>query len=157
MDHQIVRATADDTEKISAIESIAFSDPWSEDMIRRTLESEINEVYMALTADGSAAGYAFLSVILDESTLENIAVHPAHRREGIAGALLGHIIDRARKRGAEVMYLEVRRSNEAAVSLYRSAGFEAMALRTNYYHNPTEDAIIMRKIIDYGKMPEEIQ
>lgn len=157
MDYQIVKATADDAERISAIESIAFLDPWSEDMIRHSLESEMNEVYIALAPDGSTAGYAFLSVILDESTLENIAVHPAHRREGIAGALLGHIIDRARERGAEVMYLEVRRSNEAARSLYKSAGFEDIALRTNYYHNPVEDAVIMRKIIDQDKSSEEIQ
>lgn len=157
MDYQIVKATTDYTEKISAIECIAFSDPWSEDMISHTLESEMNEVYIALTSDGSVAGYAFLSVILDESTLENIAVHPDHRRKGIAGVLLGHIIGRARERGAEIMYLEVRKSNEAARSLYKSAGFEDIALRTNYYRNPTEDAVIMRKIIDQDKSSEEIQ
>lgn len=157
MELKIIKATVDDTARISALENIAFSDPWSDNMIRQTLENGMTDAYLALNCKDELIGYAFLSVVADESELENIAVHPEYRRCGVAKALTDHIIEIAREKNALIMYLEVRESNEAAHRLYESAGFEDIAFRPNYYRNPTENAIIMRKFIDENESSEEKQ
>jgi [ribosomal protein S18]-alanine N-acetyltransferase len=67
------------------------------------------------------------------------------RREGLGRWLLGFALDRARRRGAERAFLEVRRSNEAALGLYRVLGFRLLAERRDYYRDPGEDALILEK------------
>jgi ribosomal-protein-alanine N-acetyltransferase len=75
-----------------------------------------------------------------EREILNLAVDPAERRTGIARALLGEALVRAK--GA--WFLEVRASNAAAVRLYESAGFEIAGRRSGYYREPAEEAIVMR-------------
>jgi [ribosomal protein S18]-alanine N-acetyltransferase len=76
----------------------------------------------------------------DEREILNLAVHPEYRRCGIAKSLLGRAMEVARGH----WFLEVRESNAAAISLYRSLGFEAAGRRENYYSAPAEAAIVMR-------------
>jgi len=75
-----------------------------------------------------------------EREILNLVVDPLYRRRGIARALLQHEIEGFR--GA--WFLEVRESNTAALELYRTARFEAVGRRSEYYHDPLEDAIVMR-------------
>ena len=75
-----------------------------------------------------------------EHEILNLAVDPAERRKGLARALLRDAL--ARAKGA--WFLEVRASNDAAIRLYESAGFQRAGLRPNYYENSPEDAIVMR-------------
>ncbi|MDR3765377.1 MAG: ribosomal protein S18-alanine N-acetyltransferase [Acidobacteriota bacterium] len=76
--------------------------------------------------------------------LENIAVDPIMRRRGLGLRLLQELLNRAQiQRSAHVM-LEVRRSNETAIALYRSCGFGIAGTRRKYYQNPDEDALIMQ-------------
>ena len=75
----------------------------------------------------------------------NIAVHPDYRNQGVATGLIVGLIEELRKRGSHCLTLEVRASNETAIRLYRTLGFQEAGRRRNYYRNPREDALILRK------------
>ena len=75
----------------------------------------------------------------------NIAVHPDFRRQGVARALILALIGELKKRGSRCLTLEVRASNDSARTLYESLGFAHVGTRRNYYQNPKEDALILRK------------
>lgn len=102
----------------------------------------------AMRRDGGPVAYAVLLLVLDEAHLLNISVCEGAQRQGIATALLGHLFDQARRCGARQMFLEVRPSNEPALTLYRLQGFQSVGRRSRYYPAPggeREDAIVMRR------------
>ena len=80
--------------------------------------------------------------VADEAHVTNIAVHPDHRRGGIATRLLGELADVAIGRGCAAWTLEVRASSHGAQALYRAFGFAPAGIRARYYES-TEDAIVM--------------
>ena len=83
--------------------------------------------------------------ILDEAYVTNVAVDPRFRRHG-AGRLLMQALERAAiGRGAVTLSLEVRVSNQSAIHLYRSCGFEEIGVRRGMYEQPKEDGLIMTK------------
>ena len=83
--------------------------------------------------------------MLGETDMMNIAVHPDYRKQGIGTALIIDLVDALEKRGSHSLMLEVRCSNDGAISLYNQLGFAEIGRRRNYYRNPKEDALIMRK------------
>ena len=83
-----------------------------------------------------------LSTVLDEGNLDNIAVAPAYRRQGVADALLSVVTGFGREHLSRLM-LEVRASNAPAIALYEKYGFAAVGRRKNYYDAPREDAVLM--------------
>jgi len=87
-------------------------------------------------------GYVIYWILADEMHLLNLAVHPDQRRRGIARSLLTGALDKARTQGAAVVWLEVRPSNAAALSLYHSFGFKEIGIRPGYYTDNGEDALI---------------
>ncbi len=89
------------------------------------------------------AGFAAFLQVLEEAELRNLAVYPSHQRKGLARALLESAILRLHESGARTLYLEVRPSNRLALAFYASAGFRLDYTRPNYYHNPSEDALVM--------------
>ena len=114
----------------------------SEAMLEEELYNDSACFLVAEGPEGEVLGYAGLHVVLDEGYIDNVAVDPACRRQGIADAL----IDTFTRFGAEKMAflpLEVRESNAGARHLYDSYGFAQEAVRKAYYSSPTEDAIIM--------------
>jgi ribosomal-protein-alanine N-acetyltransferase len=88
--------------------------------------------------------------ILDEVHLGNLAVHPDHRRQGIARALVEHLVERARRRGSSFITLEVRAGNRAAIDLYARHRFQPVGLRKGYYAG-REDAIVMVRELTPGQ------
>lgn len=126
-----------------AIEQRSHAFPWSE----KTLISNQGERYfnLRLDVDGQMAAFAITQVILDEATLFNIAVSPDYQRRGLGRALLESLIDALEKRGVMTLWLEVRASNQAAIELYESLGFNQATVRRNYYpaKDGREDAIVM--------------
>jgi ribosomal-protein-alanine N-acetyltransferase len=77
----------------------------------------------------------------------NVAVHPDHRRKGFAEALIDALSAGLRERGNVCLTLEVRASNDPAKALYEKLGFIQVGRRPNYYRNPKEDALILRKAL----------
>ena len=87
----------------------------------------------------------FFDCGIAEADMMNIAVHPDFRRQGVARALILALIGELKKRGSRCLTLEVRASNDPARALYESLGFAHVGTRRNYYQNPKEDALILRK------------
>ncbi len=90
-----------------------------------------------------AVGFGLLRCF-DDAELIRIAVSPEERRRGTGRLLLRELIAECRRREIPNLFLEVRSGNEAAIGLYSQAGFTAEGIRRNYYHEPLEDALIMR-------------
>ena len=87
-------------------------------------------------------------LVADEVHLLNLATHAEDRRAGHASRLLAHIVEFGRARRCRIVTLEVRRSNAAALRLYRRFGFRAVGVRANYYAEDQEDAIVMLLDLD---------
>lgn len=130
-------------EKISVA---SMSEPWKE---ADFISAEANEYAVILVAmSGSVpVGYAVSYFAADESELPSIAVSPNMRRMGIGSALLQALSDEVKKHGAQKMFLEVRESNDAAISLYESSGFITAGTRKHFYSDPEEDALVMMKLL----------
>ena len=92
-------------------------------------------------------GYIGSQTVLDESDMMNVAVHPDYRRRGIAEALVLALADELATHSSRSLALEVRESNAPAIALYEKLGFVQIGLRKNYYRNPKEDALILRKVL----------
>lgn len=93
----------------------------------------------------TVAGYVGSQTVLDETDMMNVAVHPDFRRKGVARGLILALIGELKQRGSHCLTLEVRASNAPARTLYESLGFAHVGTRRNYYQNPKEDALILRK------------
>ncbi|MBD5084927.1 MAG: ribosomal protein S18-alanine N-acetyltransferase [Clostridiales bacterium] len=143
MTYRIVPMTAAHLPQVAALERCCFpADPWSEELFRDALENPHTAILLAEGENGAILGYAVLSVILDEGNLDNIAVAPEARRQGVADALLEVLTGFGREH-LTVLMLEVRASNTPAIALYEKHGFTAVGRRKNYYDAPKEDAILM--------------
>lgn len=143
MRFRIVPMAAAHLPAVVALEQICFpSDPWSESVYRAALDNPAVGILLARGEDGALLGYAVLSTVLDEGNLDNIAVAPEARRNGIADALLSALTAFGREHLARLM-LEVRASNAPAIALYEKHGFAAVGRRKHYYDAPREDAILM--------------
>lgn len=140
----VERMNATHVPQIAQLEKLCFSDPWSEQSIASELENRLSDWFVALE-DGQVVGYVGSQTVIDGSDMMNIAVHPDHRRRGIAQALVEALETCLRNRGSKMLLLEVRDSNAPAITLYEKLGFLQVGLRKNYYRNPKEDARILRK------------
>ena len=106
---------------------------------------------MVATDDATDAvlGYILVWFAADEAELANIAVAPSVRGRGIGGGMLDVALGAAQDRGTARMFLEVRDSNLAARALYGSRGFEQVGRRKQYYRNPVEDGLVLRRTFAY--------
>lgn len=132
--------------QVAALEEQLFSDPWSLRALREELANPAATWLVAKKAH-RVAGFIGVHRILDEMHILQVGVVQEQRRRGIAGLLLGTVVELASQRRMNVILLEVRQSNLAALSLYRSFGFEQVGRRPDYYHNPTEDALLLTKFL----------
>jgi ribosomal-protein-alanine N-acetyltransferase len=143
----------DDLDEVMVIERAAFLHPWSPELFRRELEHDWSTILVAVEPLTSASGkgseriIAFLIfwLVHDEVHILNVAVLPEYRRKGIARLLMSETEKRAYAASAALMTLEVRRSNVAALDLYREFDYRAVGVRPNYYADEGEDAIVMVK------------
>ena len=101
------------------------------------------------------AGYGEIRMVAGEAQIYNIAVAPEFRREGIGEALLRHMIAKAEDDGCELVTLEVRGGNEAAMALYTKLGFREVGRRKGYYSKGGEDAVLMD--LDLRKIEVEVE
>ena len=138
--------TADHVGQIAELEKLCFSDPWSENSVASELNNRLSVWLVALDGD-AVAGYVGSQTVIDETDMMNIAVHPDYRRQGIGQELVERLCELLRERGSKGLLLEVRVSNGSAIALYEKLGFVQVGLRRNYYRNPKEDALILRKAL----------
>ena len=129
---------------IAQLEKLCFNDPWSENSIASELSSRLS-YWLVAVENEEVVGYIGSQSVLGESDMMNVAVHPACRRRGIAEALVEALSHDLKERGNVCLTLEVRASNAPAIALYEKLGFTQVGLRKNYYRNPKEDALILRK------------
>ena len=130
--------------QIAQLEKICFSDPWSEKSVASELDNKL--AFWLVAAEGdTVAGYIGSQTVIDETDMMNVAVHPDFRRQGIAEALVNTLVENLKKMGSRCLTLEVRASNAPAIALYGKLGFAEIGRRKNYYRNPREDALILRK------------
>ena len=130
--------------QIAELEKLCFHDPWSENSIASELGNRLSVWLVALDED-KVVGYVGSQTVIDETDMMNIAVHPDYRNRGVATALIVELTQQLKMRGSKGLMLEVRESNSAAISLYEKHGFLQVGCRRNYYRNPRENALILRK------------
>ena len=131
--------------QVAELEKLCFSDPWSEKSVASELENKL-AYWLVAVEDDRVAGYVGSQTVCGETDMMNIAVHPDFRRRGIAESLVNALVEDLQKQESHSLTLEVRASNEAAQKLYEKLGFAQVGLRKNYYRNPREDALILRKL-----------
>ncbi|MBO4864709.1 MAG: ribosomal protein S18-alanine N-acetyltransferase [Eubacterium sp.] len=132
--------------EIALLEEKYFSDAWSEQALENTFEYDFNHLLVE-KRDGKVVGYVIYSDVQGEAELLRIAVDKAYRRRGIAAGLMESLFEELKDYEAERISLEVRAHNIAAVKLYKKFGFEEIFVRTNYYHEPEDDALILQRIL----------
>ena len=141
---KIITMTQTHVPQVAALEALCFSDPWSEKSVASELTNPL-AYWLVAVKEERVAGYVGSQTVLDETDMMNIAVHPDFRRQGIAEDLVDALVAALREKGSHCLTLEVRESNAPAIRLYEKMGFEQVGLRKNYYRNPRENALILRK------------
>ncbi|MFN2601685.1 MAG: ribosomal protein S18-alanine N-acetyltransferase [Gemmatimonadaceae bacterium] len=142
-------ATMDDLSQVAAIERDSFGDPWPQQSFEEILRSGATIFLIATMAETKAiAGYVIGLTVADIGEILNLAVARPDRRQGVGGELLDAGISAVEAGGAREIFLEVRESNNAALGLYGSRGFAALARRSRYYRNPVEDALVLRRAVE---------
>lgn len=131
-------------EEVYQIEELSFFTPWSKKSILTEVENPIGR-YIVIEEDEKVVAYGGFWLVLPEANINNVAVIPSHRGRGISKILMNELIAMAKSEGAKELYLEVRSSNRVAQNLYRSLGFAMIGLRSGYYVDTEEDAIVMLK------------
>ncbi len=136
-----------DLDRILELEEQVFPDAWPLAAFEEHMDSAEADL-LVVESDSRIIGYACYRVDSGDLHLTNLAVEAAYRRKSVAKGLLDHILGLARSRVCELVFLEVRVSNEAARGFYEQAGFETCDRCPGYYDDPVEDAIVMSKRVD---------
>lgn len=131
-------------EQIADLEKQCFAEPWSVNSIKSELKNDLSLWIVALDGE-KVVGYVGSQSVMGWSDMMNLAINPEYRRQGIAENLVTELICGLRERKNNCLTLEVRVSNLPAISLYEKMGFACVGKRPNYYRNPKEDALILRK------------
>ena len=130
--------------QVAELEKICFHDPWSLKSIIAELTNPLS-LWLVALHDGIVIGYVGSQTVLGEADMMNLAVAPDFRRMGVARELVTRLIEQLHSSGAYSLTLEVRQSNAPAIALYHELGFVQVGKRPNYYYNPKEDALILKK------------
>ena len=136
--------TVEHVPQVAELEKQCFSMPWSEKSIASELDNQLALWLVAIDGD-RVVGYIGSQTVLPETDMMNVAVHAQRRREGVAEALVDALVVELKQVGSTSLTLEVRASNAPAIGLYTKLGFVEVGRRKNYYRDPREDALILRK------------
>ncbi|KQZ75334.1 ribosomal protein S18-alanine N-acetyltransferase [Nocardioides sp. Root151] len=145
-------ALAADCAAVAELEENLFgAEAWDEDSLLDDLERD-GRLFVVFEDDDEPVGYAITTLAGDFVDLARIGVHPSRQREGIAAALLEHVLDAADDDGADRMLLEVSAVNPEALAFYAASGFAQIDVRPRYYKDGS-DAIVMRRSIGPSRSP----
>ncbi|MDO4345020.1 MAG: ribosomal protein S18-alanine N-acetyltransferase [Eubacteriales bacterium] len=141
---EIRRMRPEDLEQVERIEADTFSQPWTRAGFLSSLEAD-STIYLTVWEKSEIVGYCGLMKVLEEGDITNVAVKREFRGRGIGRMMLENLLKLAGEQGVREFTLEVRKSNAAAIALYKKLGFQDCGLRKNFYEKPVEDAVIMWK------------
>lgn len=131
------------------IEEASFNNPTTRAWYERELERpEVCFIYVLRTPESPTAAFCAFWRVAGQAHINNLAVRPELRRQGLGSQLLQAVMAEAKRLGAATLTLEVRRSNVAAQRLYARAGFTEEAVRKSYYTQPVEDALVLSLAIN---------
>ncbi len=140
--HHIRPMTIDDIPAVAEIDRLSNPLAWSEASIAEELVRQTSRYLVLVSASGAVDGFAGIWLVVGEAHITMIAVRPLLRRRGLGEALIRAVLRLARDEHQDVVTLEVRRSNAAAIGLYRKYGFVRVGERRGYYDDNREDALI---------------
>lgn len=140
--------TVADLEAVMKIETRAYDYPWTQGIFRDCLR--VGYCCWCYEVDGDIQGYGVMSVAAGESHILNVTVRPESQGQGIGSKLMKHFLQLARRHDADIVMLEVRPTNKAAISLYEKLGFNEIGVRRNYYpaDEGREDALLLALSLD---------
>jgi len=127
---------------ITSIERTTNAAPWSERAFANELTNPHSIFYVALL-EGRPIAYGGVWLVVDEAHITTVTVEEAYRRRGIGRQLVTRLLTQAKEKGMLCATLEVRASNQAAITLYEGLGFSVAATRKGYYPDNGEDARVM--------------
>jgi ribosomal-protein-alanine N-acetyltransferase len=140
---EIARMVADDIPVVLSIETLSFQSSWPSNAFTNELRDNKLAHYFVGRLDGQIVAYGGIWVILEDSHVTTIAVHPDQRGKRLGEEMLVHLLDEAIERGASWITLEVRETNDVAQKLYRKYGFTVVSTRKGYYSDNNESALVM--------------
>ena len=136
-----------DIDGVLEVSNLSFSSPWSRSSYEQELSNSLAKYFVA-KIDDKVIGFIGTWIIVDESHITNVAVHPDYRKLGIGSMLIEAMIDYCEEKKCAAYTLEVRSSNKPAISLYEKHGFNVDGIRKEYYQDNKEDALLMwRRVI----------
>lgn len=138
----IEKMRVEDLPQVLVIENVSFPTPFTENLFRMEMNLNVAHLYVARMGD-IIVGYIDYWRVGVETHLITIAVHPEWKRKKVASVLIDGMLDDCRKHSVERVTLDVRPSNEAAISLYRKYGFYEAGRRKEYYQDNGEDALVL--------------
>jgi len=147
----IRRASPADLDAIMRIEEASFAEPWPRQAMLDEIAKHSWSVVVVATIRGEIAGFAVYWIVADERHLQNVATAAPFRRSGVGRALVCHVVEEAKRGGAQFVVLEVRASNAAAKGLYAGFEFQSIGVRRGYYQDNGEDAIVMVRALKEGE------
>jgi ribosomal-protein-alanine N-acetyltransferase len=133
----------DHLDEVMGIEALSFTSPWSRKAYLYELHNNDFAHYIVARLEDRIVGYAGMWVLMDESHITTVAVHPVCRGRGLGRSIMAEMMRRSLIMGVTRITLEVRSSNQPARSLYASLGFVEKGLRKKYYADNNEDAVVM--------------
>lgn len=136
----------EDTAFVSEMECQIFSDAWSEKSVQETMENP-NSVCIVAEKAGHLLGYLLAYHVLDEVEIARIAVEKEARNQGVATKLVEQLKEISKEKNAKKILLDVRKNNDVAIKFYKQTAFAEDGIRSDFYRNPIEDAVLMSCVI----------
>lgn len=124
--------------------SYQYGSPWSAHQFSEDIQQK-HSMYLLLLADQKLIGFVSVQTILDEMEVTHCVVSREYQGQGYAKRLLERLFQYAEMQAISCIFLEVRQKHQKAQTLYQSMGFEPYYIRKQYYHHPTEDAVLMKR------------
>ena len=146
-DVRVERLRFADLDRLSQIESQSFSQPWTREQLGGVIGDPAILALGSRSAAGELTGYAIGYLGDVAFHLATLAIAATHRERGCGSLLLRETLSRAREKGCRRCTLEVRRQNHSARRLYVRNGFATYDIRWNYYSDPNDPALLMRKTL----------